>query len=85
AYLLTIRLSRSGSLFLGLDTRRLSLGVMGFIVVLTFLLTGPFGLLILCLATAIGVVPPLVNVPRLFLMGAIMLPVICFSLGIAAA
>jgi hypothetical protein len=27
-------------------------------------------------------VPPLVNVPRLFLMGAIMLPVICFSLGI---
>jgi putative membrane protein len=83
AYLLTIRLSRSGSLFRGLDTRSLNLGVMGFIAVLTLLFTGPFGLLILCLATAIGVVPPLVNVPRLFLMGSIMLPVICFSLGIA--
>jgi len=82
AYLLTIRLSRSGSLFRGLGTRALNLAVMGFIAVLTVLFTGPFGLLILCLATAVGVVPPLVNVPRLFLMGAIMLPVICFSLGI---
>jgi putative membrane protein len=82
AYLVTIRLSRSGSLLRGLGTRRLNLAVMGFILVLTFLFTGPFGLLILCLATATGVVPPLVNVPRLFLMGAIMLPVICFSLGI---
>jgi putative membrane protein len=85
AYLVTIRLSRSGSLLRGLGTRSLNLGVMGFILVLTFLLTGPFGLLILGLATAIGVVPPLVNVPRLFLMGAIMLPVICFSLGIVVA
>jgi putative membrane protein len=55
---------------------------MGFVAVLVFLFTGPFGLLILCLATAVGVVPPLVNIPRLFLTGAIMLPVICFSLGI---
>jgi putative membrane protein len=82
AYLLAIRLARSGSLLRGLGTRNLNLGVMGFIAILTVLFTGPFGLLILCLATAIGVVPPLVNVPRLFLMGAIMLPVICFSLGI---
>jgi putative membrane protein len=82
AYLLTIRLARSGALLRGLGTRTLNLAVMGFIAALTFLFTGPFGLLILCLATATGVVPPLVNVPRLFLMGAIMLPVICFSLGI---
>jgi putative membrane protein len=60
----------------------LNLVVMGFVVILAFLLSGPFGLLILCLASAAGVVPPLVNVPRLFLMGAVMLPVICFSFGI---
>jgi putative membrane protein len=82
AYLLTIRLSRSAGVLRGLGIRRLNFAVMGFVAVLTLLLTGPFGLLILCLATAIGVVPPLVNVPRLFLMGAVMLPVICFSLGI---
>ncbi|HVP24825.1 MAG TPA: tripartite tricarboxylate transporter permease [Methanomicrobiales archaeon] len=82
AYLLTIRLSRSGALFQGLGARNLNLAVMGFVAVLVFLFTGPFGLLILCLATAVGVVPPLVNIPRLFLTGAIMLPVICFSLGI---
>jgi len=84
AYLLTIRLARSGDLFRGLETRTLNISVMGFIAALTLLFTGPFGLLILGLATAIGVVPPCANVPRLFLMGAIMIPVICFSLGILA-
>jgi len=84
AYLLTIRLSRSAGIFRGLGVRRLNLTVMGVVALLTFLLSGPFGLIILCLATAAGVVPPLVNVPRLFLMGAVMVPVICFSLGILA-
>ena len=84
AYLLTIRLSRSAGIFQGIGVRSLNLAVMGGVALLTVLLTGPFGLLILCLATAVGVVPPLVNVPRLFLMGAIMIPVICFSLGILA-
>jgi putative membrane protein len=85
AYLLTIRLSRSAGILQGLGIRTLNYVVMGFIAVLTLLFTGPFGLLILLLATAVGVVPPLVNVPRLFLMGAVMVPVICFSLGILAA
>jgi putative membrane protein len=55
---------------------------MTFMAGLTLLFTGPFGLIILVLATALGVIPPLVNVPRLFLMGSVMLPVICFSFGI---
>jgi len=84
AYFLTIRLSRSAGILRGLGVRRLNLAVMGVVALLTFLLSGPFGLIILCLATAAGVVPPLVNVPRLFLMGAVMVPVICFSLGILA-
>ena len=84
AYLLTIRLSRSAGIFQGLGIRTMNLVVMGLVATLTVLFTGPFGILILCLATAVGVVPPLVNVPRLFAMGAIMLPVICFSLGILA-
>jgi putative membrane protein len=82
AYLLTIRLSRSAGFFQGLGIRSLNIVVMGLVTLLTFLFSGPFGLIILCLATAVGVVPPLVNVPRLFAMGAVMLPVICFSLGI---
>ena len=84
AYLLTVLLSRSAAAFRGLGTRAMNLAVMGLVAVLAFLFTGPFGILILCLATAVGVVPPLVNVPRLFAMGAVMLPVICFSLGILA-
>ncbi|HMA04382.1 MAG TPA: tripartite tricarboxylate transporter permease [Methanomicrobiales archaeon] len=85
AYLLTIRLSRSAGILRGLGTRNLNLAVMGLVTVLTILLSGPFGLLILLLATAAGVVPPLINVPRLYLMGAVMVPVICFSLGILSA
>ena len=84
AYLLTIRLSRSAGIFQGIGIRTLNILVMGLVTLLTFLFSGPFGLLILCLATAVGVVPPLVNVPRLFAMGAVMVPVICFSLGILA-
>ncbi|HUK93151.1 MAG TPA: hypothetical protein VLU98_03850, partial [Methanomicrobiales archaeon] len=64
--------------------RSLNIVVMALVAVLTLLFTGPFGILILCLATAVGVVPPLVNVPRLFAMGAVMVPVICFALGILA-
>jgi putative membrane protein len=40
-------------------------------------------LCILLLATAVGLVPHLVNVPRMYCMGAIMVPVMLFSFGIA--
>jgi putative membrane protein len=38
---------------------------------------------ILILATALGLVSHLVNVPRVFCMGAIIVPVILYSFGIA--
>ncbi|KUG21238.1 hypothetical protein ASZ90_009009 [hydrocarbon metagenome] len=57
--------------------------MIGFIAVLTFVLCGPFGLLVLALATAIGLVPHLVNIRRVYCMGAIMLPVMLYSFGLA--
>jgi len=64
-----------------LRSPRLQAGVIAFITLLSFLICGPFGLLVLVLATALGVVPHLLNVPRLFCMGAVMVPVMLLSLG----
>ncbi len=83
AYCITVLLSRSASMFNGIDGRLLNRVVIAFIVVLCILLTGPFGVFILILATALGLVPNLVNIPRVFCMGAIIAPVILYSLGIA--
>ncbi|MDD1645226.1 MAG: hypothetical protein LUP93_02770, partial [Methanomicrobiales archaeon] len=65
-----------------LRSPHLQAGVILFVVLLSFLLCGPFGLLILVLATALGMVPYLLNVPRLFCMGAVMVPVMVLSLGL---
>jgi putative membrane protein len=82
-YIITIALSRSAGRFNGIDGKMLNRSVIAFIIVLSVILTGPFGVFILILATALGLVPWLVNVPRVYCMGVIMLPVILYSFGIA--
>jgi putative membrane protein len=85
AYIITVALSRSAFLLSGIDGQRLNSAVIVFVVVVCLLLTGPFGGLILLLATIVGLVPYLVNVPRMYCMGAVMVPVMLFSFGIALA
>lgn len=80
AYPLTILVSKGSRYLAALNVRRLNFSVILFLVVLTALVTGPFGLFILALATAIGSVPPMVSVQRVFCMGAIMVPIICWSI-----
>lgn len=84
AYLITIGLSRSAHRLRGIDSRLMNRGVIAFVVCLSFLLTGPFGMVILLLAIAVGLVPHLVNIPRVYCMGAIMVPVMIWSFGFAA-
>ncbi len=83
AYLITIGLSRFAHRLHGIDSRMLNRVVIAFVVCLSFLLTGPFGMVILVLAIAVGLVPHLVNVPRMYCMGAIMVPVMLWSFGLA--
>jgi putative membrane protein len=83
AYGITVVLSRSASGLNGIDGRLLNRAVIAFIVILCIILTGPFGVVILILATALGLVPYLVNIPRVFCMGAIIVPVILYSFNIA--
>jgi putative membrane protein len=83
AYVITVMLSGSAGRLNGIDSRSMNRAVIAFIVILCILLTGPFGVIILILATALGLIPQLVNVPRVFCMGAIIVPVIFYSFGFA--
>lgn len=82
AYLVVIKLSGIASFFSGINGHLLNTLVAIFIIGLTVLFTGPFGLLILVCATAIGLVPGLLNLSRVTCMGAVTLPVILYSLDI---
>ncbi len=81
AYPLTILLSRSAPRMNGVDSRTLSFAVIGFVAVAGILATGPFGAMILVLATVVGLTPQIIGVPRIYCMGAITIPVILFSFG----
>jgi putative membrane protein len=83
AYVITIRLSASAQHLNGFNSKVLNQVVIVFVVLLSIVLTGPFGFGILLLATTVGLVPHLVNVPRMYCMGAIMVPVMLFSFGFA--
>ena len=82
AYLITITLSQYAHLLNGLDSSLLNRGVIAFIAILCIILTGPFGIFILVLATAVGLVPHFINLPRVYCMGSIMIPVMFYSFGI---
>ncbi|OPX71776.1 MAG: Tripartite tricarboxylate transporter TctA family protein [Methanoregulaceae archaeon PtaB.Bin009] len=82
AYLLTIRLAGMAHLLEGVDRTWLNRVVMAFVVVVCFLGAGLFGLFLLVTATAVGCIPRLVNVPQVFCMGAIMVPVMFYSFGL---
>jgi putative membrane protein len=83
AYVITVWLSRSAGWLNGINGRMLNRAVIFFVVGLCIVLTGPFGIFILVLATVLGLVPHIVNVSRVYCMGTIMIPVILYSFGIA--
>jgi len=82
SYLITISFARYAPLLNGLDSAHLNRGVIAFVTILCIILTGPFGLFILILATATGLVPYFINLPRVYCMGSIMIPVMLYSFGI---
>ncbi len=64
------------------DYRKLSLGIILFLVFLVWVFAGSAGLLLLMVSTFIGLLPPLLGVKRTHAMAVLMVPVICWYLGI---
>ena len=58
--------------------RKMVLCVIFLISALVLVLTGPLGLLILAVSTAVGIIPPTVNISRTHAMGCLLLPVILY-------
>ena len=58
--------------------RKMVLSIIFLITALVLVLTGPLGLLILIISTAIGIIPPTVNISRTHAMGCLLLPVILY-------
>ncbi|MDY3202138.1 MAG: tripartite tricarboxylate transporter permease [Methanocorpusculum sp.] len=81
-YLVTVSSSKLSRVIMHLDQKIIARGVLLFLVGMTVIFCGPFGVLILILSTLVGLVPGMADIPRIFCMGAIMLPVMLFTLGI---
>ena len=81
-YLINVWLSYYTHNLNGIDAWLLNRAVIAFIVILCRIFTSPFGAVILILATALGLMPDRVNGPRMYCMGAIMIPVMLYSFGI---
>ncbi len=81
AFLITVRFSGYAYMMSGINGKLLNRSVIVLVTVISILVAGPFGLFILVLAVAVGVLPTLVNISRVYCMGAIMVPVILYSFG----
>ena len=82
AYMLTVLFSKTGKYIAKVNQKMLSASVLTFLIILTAVFCGPFGLMILILSTAVGWIPGKLGFPRLYCMGAVMLPVMLFSFGL---
>lgn len=82
AYFITIIMAGTASSLSGLNSSRLNTAVAIALVLMCGVMTGPFGLVILMLSTALGMVPEMIEVSRVPCMGVVTIPVILFSFGI---
>ncbi len=58
----------------------LCVGIIFFIVLLVFIFTGFCGILVLFTSSCLGILPPLLNVPRSTLMGCLLLSVVLYGI-----
>lgn len=83
AAIATLFLSKKFSLLVEkVPYSKISISILGLLLLLTIVFTGHIGLLILIISTAIGLIAPLTGVKRSLCMGVIILPVILFYMGL---
>ena len=66
----------------GLDSFHLNTVIAIILVLVCGIFTGPFGLIILSLATIKGMIPSLLQITRIPCMGVVTIPVILYSFGL---
>jgi len=82
-YLATIRSGKMMAEFISkINMRKLNLGILIVIVVLTVLMTGAWGLLILAIVAIIGMIPICTGAARVHLSGCLLLPVVLMQFNL---
>jgi len=61
-----------------INYRKLSLAIIAFICILVGLFSGPLGLFVLSISTAIGILAPKVGIKRIHAMGCLVIPVVLY-------
>ncbi len=83
AYLLTLTIGKEFTdIHKKIEYNKITKGIIAFLILVIFILSGPMGLLVAAISTAIGVIPPLYGVKRVHLMGCIIFPIILFFTGL---
>ncbi len=81
AVFLGLRISRSFSrIITKINYKTIVIGIIGFISVLAFVLSGWIGIIVLACSTAIGIIPAVKKTSRTHGMGCLLLPVIIYFL-----
>lgn len=79
ATFLALKISKIFAKFITkVDYNKLCIGIISFIVILVFFFSQFYGLLVLIVSTALGIIAPLFGVKRSHAMGCLMLPVILY-------
>ncbi len=79
SFLITLKVSKIFSQVISkINYSRLVLFILSFISLLTFFISGLFGLLVLLVATFVGLIPISKNLARINLMGCLVIPVIFY-------
>ncbi|MBS3172234.1 tripartite tricarboxylate transporter permease [Candidatus Woesearchaeota archaeon] len=77
--ILTIKITKIFSRIMSkINYQKVCLFIIFLIIILTAVLSGLLGILILIVSTALGIIPPLVGIGRNHLMGSLLLPVILY-------
>jgi putative membrane protein len=83
AYHLHIGIGKKFSLLSGkIDFQKLSMVGFAFVVSMVFIMTGPLGVFIALVSTAVGLIPAITGVSRTHCMGCLLLPTLLFYLGL---
>ncbi len=79
ATILTLKLSKVFSGIISkVNYKLLCISIISLIILLTFVLTGPLGFLVLVVSTSLGIIPQLKNIGRNHTMGCLLIPVILY-------
>jgi len=79
ATILSLKIAKVFSKYITkINYKKVSITIISILLLLVLVLTGPIGLLIAGIATAVGVLPPLLNVGKNHLMSCLMIPIVLF-------